>query len=69
MSQQPPPSVNAAAMSWASDSKMRGILACMVVAIILLNAGVMIFYPPASGVFDKLYQVLMLIIGYYFGRK
>jgi hypothetical protein len=53
----------------ATDTRVRGILAVSVVSVILFNAAVTIFVPDARAVFEQLFQVLMLVIGYYFGRR
>jgi hypothetical protein len=52
-----------------ADARVRGMLAVSIVTVVLLNAVVAIFVPHASAVFEQLFQVLMLVVGYYFGRS
>lgn len=52
-----------------SSGTTRHYLALAVLLLVALNAGVAMFVPAAREIFDKLFQVLLLVIGYYFGRR
>ena len=56
-------------MSPKLDATTRMYLAFVIVLLVSTIAAISIPVPAALAVFDKLLPVLMLVLGYYFGRS